>query len=105
MNPRWEESEFLYCDLQQAARFIRNRNRGAARRFLEAVYDTFEFLALNPGAGRRRGDLGFESVRSFRVSGFQHYLVFCRELPDRIQIWRVLHGARDLGRELNQGNG
>lgn len=100
MSLRWEESEYVFCDLQGAARFIHRRNPGAARAFLEAAYDTFEFLAHNPGVGRRRADLGFPEVRSFRVSGYRRYLIFYRELPGRIQIWRVLHGARDLGDEL-----
>ena len=101
MSPRWEESEHVFCDLQLAARYLRKRDPGAARHFLEAAYDTFEFLALNGGPGRRREALGFENLRSFRVSGFRQYLVFYRELPDRIQIWRVLHGARDLVHELS----
>jgi toxin ParE1/3/4 len=96
MNPRWEESEFIFCDLQAAARFIRRNNPAGARAFLEAAYDGFEFLARNPGIGRKRADLGFPEVRSWRVEGFRRYLIFYRELPDRIQIWRVLHGARDL---------
>jgi len=100
MNPRWEESEFIFCDLQAAARFIRRDNPTAARAFLVAAYDSFEFLARNPGLGRRRADLGFPEVRSWRVDGFRRYLIFYRELPDRIQIWRVLHGARDLLRAL-----
>jgi len=100
MNPRWEESEFIFCDLQTAARFIRRDNPSAARAFLEAVYDSFEFLARNPGRGRTRADLGFPEVRSWRVDGFRRYLIFYRELPGRIQIWRVLHGARDLNREI-----
>jgi toxin ParE1/3/4 len=100
MNPRWEESEFIFCDLQAAARFIRRDNPTAARAFLVAAYDSFEFLARNPGIGRSRADLGFPEVRSWRVDGFRRYLIFYRELPDRIQIWRVLHGARDLLRAL-----
>ena len=100
MSLRWEESDYVFCDLQGAARCIRRRNPGAARAFLEAAYDTFEFLARNPGVGRRRADLGFPEVRSFRVSGYRRYLIFYRELPGRIQIWRVLRGARDLGDEL-----
>jgi toxin ParE1/3/4 len=96
MNPRWEESEFIFCDLQTAARRIRHDNPQAARAFLEAAYDTFQFLARNPSLGRARGDLGFAEVRSWRIAGFRRYLIFYRELPDRIQIWRVLHGARDL---------
>ncbi len=53
MTPRWEESEFIFCDLQGIARYIRARNLRAARRFLIAAYDTFEFLAANPGADGR----------------------------------------------------
>ena len=101
MNPRWDESEFVFGDLQTIARFIHPDNPLAARLFLEAAYDSFEFLSQNPGLGRPRADLGFPQVRSWRVAGFQRYLIFYRELPDRIQIWRVLHGARDLPETLN----
>ena len=100
MNPRWEESEFVFGDLQTAARFIHQDNPIAARLFLEAAYNTFEFLASNPGVGRQRADLGFPGIRSWRIGGFRRYLIFYRELPDRIQIWRVLHGARDLHQTL-----
>jgi toxin ParE1/3/4 len=100
MNPRWEESEFVFGDLQTAARFIHQDNPIAARLFLEAAYNTFEFLASNPGVGRQRADLGFPEIRSWRIGGFRRYLIFYRELPDRIQIWRVLHGARDLHQTL-----
>lgn len=105
MTPRWEESEFIFCDLQGIARYIRVRNPRAARRFLVATYDTFEFLAANPGMGRCRADLGFPEVRSWRVRGFPRHLIFYRMLPDRVQILRVLHGARDLPRELSQPYG
>jgi toxin ParE1/3/4 len=101
MNPRWEESDFILCDLQAAVRFIRRDNPSAARAFLATAYDTFEFLARNPGIGRTRADLGFPEVRSWRVDGFRRYLIFYKELPDRIQIWRVLHGARDLHQTLD----
>jgi toxin ParE1/3/4 len=100
MNPRWEESEFVFCDLQAAARYIRRDNPATAHAFLKAAYNTFEFLALNPGVGRRRPDLGFPEIRSWRIDNFRRYLIFYRELPERIQIWRVLHSARDLHRGL-----
>ena len=102
MNPRWEESDFVFCDLQTAARRIRRDNPQAADAFLEAAYDTFDFLSRNPGLGRRRGDLGYPEVRCWRIAGFRRYLIFYRELPDRIQIWRVLHGARDLHSALSE---
>jgi plasmid stabilization system protein ParE len=74
MNPRWEESEFVFCDLQAAARHIRRNNPRAAGAFLEAAYDSFVLLARNPGLGRSRADLGFPKVRSWRITGFRRYL-------------------------------
>jgi toxin ParE1/3/4 len=100
MNSRWDESEFILCDLQAAARHIHRQNPTAARAFLVSAYDTFEFLAENPGLGRLRAELGYPDVRSWRVHGCRSFLIFYRVLPDRIQIWRVLHGARDLHRGL-----
>jgi len=102
MNRRWEESEYVFCDLRTAAQFIHQDNPDAARRFLEAAYDTFDFLALHPGFGRQRADLGFPEVRSWRIAGFRRYLVFYRERAEKIQIWRILHGARDLHETLNR---
>jgi toxin ParE1/3/4 len=100
MSPRWEESAFVFGDLQTAAQFIHRDNPTAAYAFLEAAYDTFEFLARNPGVGRQRLDLGYPEIHSWRISGFRRYLIFYRTFPDRIQIWRVLHGARDLHQTL-----
>jgi len=97
----WEEGEFVFCDLQTAARYIRRDNPTAAEEFVHAAYDTFEFLSRNPGVGRKRSDLGFPDVRSWRVTGFRRYLIFYREVEGGVQIWRVLHGTRDLGRELS----
>ena len=102
MNLHWEEGEFVFCDLRTAAQFIHQDNPTAAHLFLEAAYETFEFLARHPGIGRVRSDLGFPEIRSWRVVGFRRYLIFYRELPDRIQIWRVLHGARDLHQVLGK---
>lgn len=96
MSSRWTESEFVFCDLQTAARFIQRDNPAFVRLFVEAAYETFEFLSRHPGVGRTRADLGYPEVRSWRINGFRRYLIFYREVPDHIQIWRVLHGARDL---------
>lgn len=35
-------------------------------------------------------------VRQWRIKDFQEYLVFYRILDERVEILRVLHGARDL---------
>ncbi len=100
MATAYEESEFVFCDLQAAFRYLRTADEIAARRFLENAYDTFEFLAENPGAGRRRPELGHPGLRSWRVRGFRNYLVFYTE-GETVRILRVLHGWRDLHAELS----
>ena len=65
-------------------------------RYALLPYDTFEFLAANPGMDRCRADLGFPEMRSRHVRDFPRHLIFHRALPDRVQGLRVLHGARYL---------
>jgi plasmid stabilization system protein ParE len=86
MRAGWEESQYVFCDLQTAARYIQRDNSSAAHAFLKAAYITFDFLARHPGIGRKPRDSGFPEVRSWRVNGFRRYLIFYREFPDRIQI-------------------
>jgi hypothetical protein len=37
-------------------------------------------------------------LRSFRVKGFEKYLIFYGPIPGGIEVFHVLHGARDLDR-------
>ncbi|PYJ71420.1 MAG: hypothetical protein DME76_02100 [Verrucomicrobia bacterium] len=40
-------------------------------------------------------------VRSFQLeSPFQKFLLFYRVTETTLQVWRVMHGARDLPRRL-----
>lgn len=96
MPARYDESEYVFCDLQAIYRYIRQDDEAVARRFLEAVYDSFEFLAENPLIGRSRPEFDHSGLRSWRVQGFRNYLIFYCTGTDRLQIWRVLHGSRDL---------
>jgi toxin ParE1/3/4 len=102
MSGVYEESEYVFCDLQEGYRYLRQFSQTTAETFLEAAYDTFEFLAANPGLGRPRSEFGHAGLRSWQVDGFRRYLIFYREMPGKIQIWRVLHGTRDLARILGE---
>ena len=69
-----------------------------ADRFFAEAEATFARLARNPGIGARyepheplHADLGY-----FPVSRFRDYLVFYRAVPGGIEVFRVLHGARDI---------
>ncbi len=96
MSVKYDESEYVFCDLQAIYRYIRKDDEEVARRFLEAAYDSFEFLAENHMIGRARPEFAHAGLRSWRVQGFRNYLIFYRTGNDRLQIWRVLHGSRDL---------
>jgi len=70
MNPRWDESEFVFGDLHTVAQFIHHDNPFAARLFLEAAYDTFSFLRKIPALAASARTWDFPEIRSWRVKGF-----------------------------------
>jgi toxin ParE1/3/4 len=100
MPAGYDESEYVFRDLQNIYRFMREEDEALGRRFLEAAYHTFEVLAEDPLIGRPRPEFGHTDLRSWRVQGFRTHLIFYRPEGDRIQIWRVLQGSRDLHRHL-----
>ncbi len=81
--------------------FIAEDNAEAAGRFVEAVYETFMFLAENAKVGEPRAFHApkLKGVRSWPVSRFRNYLIFYPP-PFRtgVQILHVCHGARDVER-------
>ena len=66
--------------------------------FIDAAYETFKTLATNPGLGRLRQfrSSRLRDIRSWRISGFENYLIFYRDVVDGIQVNHVYHGARDI---------
>ncbi len=73
-------------------------------RFFDAAYATFNALLDTPGMGRERpvGNSRIIDVRQWAVSGFEKYLIFYRVVSPGIDIVRVLHGARDIDRVLDE---
>ena len=65
-----------------------------ADRFIDLLQSKHAIIVLQPGIGTPRPDFGAE-VRSYPVG---HYTLFYRLNGDRIELLRVLHGARDLPR-------
>lgn len=72
-----------------------------AVRFADALADALINIQTYPGSGSPRygGELGLDGLRMWRIGGFP-YLVFYIEAEGRIDIWRVLHGARDIPSDL-----
>ncbi len=78
--------------------FIAQDNPDAATRVIESVYETFHALATNPGLGRvgKFKDPRLKGICSFRVKGFNNYLIFYRSIQEGIQVLHIYHGARNL---------
>ena len=92
-------------DLRQQANYIlANVTTAAAERYLEMAEKTFMQLLLTPGLGKVVGFVPdrMGEVRQWRIKTLTDYLIFYRANDDRVEILRVLHGARDLSEVLSQ---
>ncbi|MBI1944342.1 MAG: type II toxin-antitoxin system RelE/ParE family toxin [Deltaproteobacteria bacterium] len=69
----------------------------AALGFVDALAKAYAHLSRHPASGITRFALLLElpGLRSWPVSRFP-YLVFYVERADHIDVWRVLHGGRDV---------
>jgi toxin ParE1/3/4 len=98
--PKFILSEFVEPELDAIWEYIAIDNMDAADRFVEAAYGTIQELAQMPGMGRKRDFLQarLRELRSFRVKDFENYLIFYGPIPDGIEVFHILHGARDIDR-------
>jgi len=62
-----------------------------------ALERAFAHLVRHPATGSLRyaHELGLPDLRSWPI-GRYHYLVFYVAGPDYLEVWRVLHGQRDI---------
>jgi toxin ParE1/3/4 len=82
----------------------REAGQSIAHRFADALRETLDGVLLFPRAGapldvrirRLRG------TRAWRVRGFENYVIYYREVEDRIDVLHVLHAARDRERILRK---
>ena len=91
-------------DLIEHYVFIGRDNPDAAERFLDSAEQTFERLAGMPRSGRpwRSPNRRLAGLRVVPIADFSNYLVFYRPEDNGITIVRVLHGARDIDRVLDE---
>jgi len=85
-------------DILEQADHIARDSIEAADGFIQAAEKAFHLLAENPRAGARRtfSNPAFADIRMWPIRGFEKHLVFYREIPNGVEVIRVLHAARDL---------
>ncbi len=69
----------------------------AASGFVTALQEAYDHIGIHPASGSPRYayDLDLPGLRSWPLGRYP-YVVFYREGDDRVDIWRVLHAAREL---------
>src|SRR5437899_644869 len=99
--PRVLVREQAWADLEELGTFIAKDNPEAANQVVHQLRLSFELLARMPQLGRLvRKVKTTEQLRMWLSPAFRNYLIFYGELPDGVEIVRVLHGARDIRRIL-----
>jgi toxin ParE1/3/4 len=80
--------------------YARQAGTRVADRFFAQAEATFARLAGMSGIGTpyEPDEPLFADLRFFPITRFRSYLVFYRPIPGGIEVYRVLHGARDLHR-------
>ncbi len=65
--------------------------------FVEALEQAYLHIAGQPASGspRHAHELNLPGLRSWPLQRYP-YLIFYVERPNHIDIWRVLHGQRDI---------
>ena len=85
-----------WLDLEETMAYLRDQaGDELAVRFWVQAQETLVALTRQPLLGRPRPDLNPPGLRSWRVTGFENWLIFYQAGAD-IEIFRVRHGMMDL---------
>lgn len=82
-------------DLDGIYDYIAEDNPAAAERFIRRIHKRLQSLARAPLIGQRCTDLP-DDLPELRLVIVGNYVLFYRALPDGIELYRVIHGARDI---------
>jgi toxin ParE1/3/4 len=90
--------ELALVDVEAATQwYAQQAGERAALGFLDALDAAYAHIERHPATGSPRWGLELEvpDLRSRPLDRFPH-LVFYVERANYVEVWRVLHGARDL---------
>lgn len=78
----------------------------AALGFIDALAQAYTHIGRHPGTGSPRyaHELDLPGLRSWPLTRYP-YLVFYVEHPDHIDVWRGLHGQRDIPAWMREPDG
>uniref|UniRef100_A0ACD5GQI4 Type II toxin-antitoxin system RelE/ParE family toxin n=1 Tax=Desertifilum tharense IPPAS B-1220 TaxID=1781255 RepID=A0ACD5GQI4_9CYAN len=86
-------------DLLDIWDYIADDSMDRADEFLNRIEEKLRLIARSSGVGRKRDEL-LPGLQSFPIG---NYVVFYQEIPDGIDVIRVLRGSRDIEAIFGQG--
>lgn len=77
--------------------YLKEAGSRVALGFIDALERAYRHISRHPASGSTRYsvELSLAGLRAWSVRRFPH-VVFYVEGPDRVDVWRVLHGTRDI---------
>jgi toxin ParE1/3/4 len=83
--------------------YLREAGPDIALGFIDALQSTYQAIAAHPALGSPRyaSELALPGQRSLATKGFP-YLVFYIDREDHVDVWRVLHGRRDIPSRMRE---
>lgn len=85
-------------DVEEAVAYYLNEgSEQAALGFIDALEQAYAHLSRHPATGSPRyaHELNLPGLRVWPLKRYS-YLIFYLEHDDHIDVWRVLHGQRDI---------
>jgi toxin ParE1/3/4 len=94
----------LRQDLIDIYRYIYERNPRAAEAVLDAIERNIKSLLETPLVGRRwySTDRRLDGMRVTVVTPYRNYLIFFRPSAIGVDVYRLIHGARELQRIVDE---
>jgi toxin ParE1/3/4 len=90
--------ELANRDVEEAIAWYLGENaEQAALGFIDALEQAYAHIGQHPGTGslRHGHELQLPGLRAWPLSRYPH-VIFYVEHPDHVDVWRVLHGQRDI---------
>lgn len=94
-------------DVDEAvAHYLNEAGESVAVGVIDALEKAYGHIARHPATGSARyaHELSLPGLRVWPLSRYPH-LVFFVERPDHIDVWRVLHGQRDIPAWMQEPEG
>lgn len=93
-------------DVEEAVNhYLSAETEQAALGFIDALEQAYTHIGRHPATGSPRyaHELDLPGLRSWPLKRYQH-IVFYAEHADHIDVWRVLHGMRDIPEWLRESD-